>query len=406
MVGAVAVLVVAYVLLTFGIWGTTTYRTNVMLDTLADAICAAGGQMPSEDQVESIMDYQAGGTAVSSPLSPETPYSTRFFHVVYGPDGQPSEVDLHYIASVDEEEAINFANQALDSGRERGWEGNYRFKVCEEHEEGLNVLFVDGRLFRERDHDLLVMLMAAAGLFSLVSLFLMFKIMQHATRPIEESFERQKRFISNASHELKTPLTLILADADMEEWEKGPSEWIDGIRHEARDMSELITQMVVLSHMDESARVLNLAQTDITKIVEDAVVSWKGDGQVRGLTIDGIIKQGVVCKTDAASVKQVVFILMDNANKYCDEGGTVRVDLQPRGRKGAVITVENSYARADRFDPNKVFERFYRMDAERSQKTGHGIGLSLARETAENLGGSLEAYTVSEPPTIGFRFTL
>ena len=192
----------------------------------------------------------------------------------------------------------------------------------------------------------------------------------------------------------------------MEEWEKGPSEWIDGIRHEARDMSELITQMVVLSHLDESARVLNLAQTDITKIVEDAVVSWKGDGQVRGLTIDGIIRQGVTCKTDAASVKQVVFILMDNANKYCDEGGTVRVDLEPRGRKGAVITVENSYARADRFDPDKVFERFYRMDAERSQKTGHGIGLSLARETAENLGGSLEAYTVSEPPTIGFRFTL
>ena len=244
MVGAVAVLVVAYVLLTFGIWGTTTYRTNTMLATLADAICSAGGQMPSEDQVESIMDYQAGGTAVSSPLSPETPYSTRFFHVVYGPDGQPSEVDLHYIASVDEGEALAFANQALDSGRERGWEGNYRFKVCEEHEEGLNVLFVDGRLFRERDHDLLVMLMAAAGLFSLVSLFLMFKIMQHATKPIEESFERQKRFISNASHELKTPLTLILADADMEEWEKGPSEWIDGIRHEARDMSELITQMV------------------------------------------------------------------------------------------------------------------------------------------------------------------
>ena len=406
MTAAVAVLVFAYVLLTAGIWGITTYRTNAMLDTLADAICSAGGQMPSEGQLESIMDYQADSTGVSSPLSAETPYSTRFFHVIFGPDGQPLEVDLHYIASVDKEEAVVFANQALDSGKKRGWEGNYRFMVCEEHEEGLNVLFIDGRLLRERDHDLLAMLMGAAGLFSLVSLFIAYKITQHATKPIEESFERQKRFISNASHELKTPLTLILADADMEEWEKGPSEWIDGIRHEARDMSELITQMVVLSHMDESARVLNLAQTDITKIVEDAVVSWKGDGQVRGLTIDGIIKQGVVCKTDAASVKQVVFILMDNANKYCDEGGTVRVDLQPRGRKGAVITVENSYARAERFDPDKVFERFYRMDAERSQKTGHGIGLSLARETAENLGGSLEAYTVSEPPTIGFRFTL
>ncbi|MGN0073114.1 MAG: sensor histidine kinase [Coriobacteriales bacterium] len=407
MAASAAVLALVYVGLSLGIYGGTTYRTNAMLDTLADAICQNGGELPSEQEIQPMLEEDEQPSAgVSSPLSEETPYSTRFFHVTYSLQGEVEEVDVRYVASVDRQEALAYAQQALNGGSARGWIDSYRYKVCQEHEDALNVLFIDGRLFKERDRDLFVMLMVAAAIFLLISLLIMYQLMRFATKPVEDSYERQKRFISNASHELKTPLTLILADADMEEWERGPSEWIDGIRQEARDISELVTQMVVLSHLDEGARVLNLEDTDITKIVEDAVVSWKGDGQVRGLTIDGIIKQGVVCKTDAASVKQVLFILMDNANKYCDEGGTVRVSLESRGRKGALIRVENSYSKAAQVDPERLFERFYRMESERSEKLGHGIGLALAKETAENLGGRLEVYTMLEPATIGFRFIL
>ncbi|MGN0038940.1 MAG: sensor histidine kinase [Coriobacteriales bacterium] len=407
MAASIAVLVLVYVCLSLGIYGATTYRTNSMLDTLADAICLNGGELPSEQEIRPMLDGEVSPSAgVTSPLSVETPYSTRFFHVFYGLDGQVAEVDIRYVASVDREEALAYAQQARAAKHARGWIDSYRYKVCYEHEDAVNILFIDGRLFQERDRDLLVMLMGASAVFLLISLLIMYQLMRYVTKPVEDSYERQKRFISNASHELKTPLTLILADADMEEWERGPSEWIDGIRQEARDISELVSQMVVLSHLDEGARVLNLEDTDITKIVEDSVVSWKGQGQVRGLTIDGIIKQGVVCKTDAASVKQVLFILMDNANKYCDEGGTVRVGLEPRGRKGAEIRVENSYSKAAKVEPERLFERFYRMDSERSEKVGHGIGLALAKETAENLGGSLEVYTTLTPPTIGFRFTL
>ena len=407
MLASIAVLALAYVLLSVGIYVGTAYRTDNMLDTIADSICANGGELPTEQQIEPMIDGEVSPSAgVTSPLNNETPYSTRFFHVVFSPEGEVIETDVRYIASVSSDEALAYARQALSSGTRRGWVDSYRYRVCYEHEGVVNVLFIDGRLFQERDRDLLALLMVSSGVFLLISLFIMYQLMRYVTKPVEESYERQKRFISNASHELKTPLTLILADADMEEWERGPSEWIDGIRQETRDISELVTQMVVLSHLDEGARPLNLEETDITKIVEDAVMSWKGDGQVRGLTIDGIIKQGVVCKTDAASVKQVLFILMDNANKYCDEGGTVRVDLEPRGRRGATIRVENSYSKAAQVDPERLFERFYRMDSERSEKVGHGIGLSLAKETAENLGGGLEVYTSLNPPTIGFSFTI
>lgn len=405
MVAAIAVLALAYACLVVGIYGMTAYKTNSLLDTLADAICANNCELPSEEALEAYtngQDFEGESTA----LSAETPYSTRFFHVSFGLGGAVADVDTKYIASIDRGEAVAMAEGALANGSARGWDGNFRYKVCSEHEGSVNVLFIDGRLFHERDQQLLVTILIAGVVFWLVALVIMLKLMSYVTKPIEESFERQKRFVSNASHELKTPLTLILADADMEEWERGPSEWIDGIRQETRDISELVSQMVVLSHLDEGARVLNLEDTDITKIVEDAVVSWKGTGQVRGLSIDGIIRQNVVCKTDAASVKQVVFILMDNANKYCDEGGTVRLDLEQRGRKGAAITVTNSYSKAAQVDPERLFERFYRMDAERAEKVGHGIGLALAKETAENLGGSLEVFTTLEPPTISFRFEL
>ena len=388
----------------FFLYDLTVLRTNRFVDTLVYAIHLNGGEMPTDEQsLKELQDAQVTG-GLNPVVNADTPYSTRYFVTVFS-DGKEPQVDASHIAEVSKQQALELCQQVYDGGVPHGWEGNYRYGMFADGDETM-VVFVDTGSSRVKDRVVFSGSIMMLFVFSLVIVLLNLFYNRFATKPVQDSVERQKRFISNASHELKTPLTLIMTDADLAAMELGPCEYLDDIKSECRDMSDLITQMVVLSRMDESAHPLEFKMISVSTCVDGVVNTWRGTAEAAGLKVKSSIDPYVMAKTDEAALKQVIVILMDNATKYCDSGGTINVEVHARDRKYACIYVENDYAKADNIEPKRLFERFYRADAERAEKIGHGIGLSLAKETTESLGGDIDVYTKSLPPIIGFKVVL
>ena len=388
----------------FFLYDLTVLRTNRLVDTLVYAVYLGDGEISTEPEALDALERAQVSGGLNPAVNEDTPYSTRYF-VARFDDGAKPAVDVSHIAAVDADQALSYCQQALDSGILRGWHDNYRYGVFNTAH-GKMAIYVDANNYRIKDRVVLTGSIALLIIYSLTLVLLNLFYNRHATKPVQESFERQKRFISNASHELKTPLTLIMTDADLAAMENGPSEYLDDIKAECRDMSDLITQMVVLSRMDESAHPLEFKMVDVGACVADVVHTWSGTAESAGLRIEGTVDSYVMAKTDEAALKQVLVILMDNATKYCDRGGTITVDVHARERKYVCIYVENDYARAGSVDLERIFERFYRADAERAEKIGHGIGLSLAKEIIASLDGVLDVYTKDDPSTIGFKIIL
>lgn len=217
-----------------------------------------------------------------------------------------------------------------------------------------------------------------------------------------ESYEKQKQFITDANHELKTPLTLILSNLDIVEADVGKNEWLDDIRSESERMGLLINQMVTLCRMDESEAPLVLADVDLSGVLSDTVSEFEPLAAERKKRLTAAVEPGVRCRGDEALLRRLVAILLDNAVKYCDAGGEIRVNLH--GRRRPVLTVENTYAEVDRLELDRLFDRFYRDDKACTFTGSFGIGLSIAQSIARKHKGSLTAY--KKDGVIGFKAEL
>ena len=234
-------------------------------------------------------------------------------------------------------------------------------------------------------------------------MILIFLLSKKAVKPIAESYEKQKQFITDANHELKTPLTLILANLDIAETELGQNEWLDDIRAEGNRMAELVGQLVALSRMDEGSNGMNVVELPIGQIVAETISEFEPLAKEREKTLTSTVDGNAVCHGDEVLLRRLVGILMDNAIKYCDVGGEINVSLR-HGRR-TVLTVENTYAAVAELELNKLFDRFYRADKARTFTGGYGIGLSMAKSIVENHKGEVSAYK-KDSTHIGFKVVL
>ena len=376
---------------------------NKNMDVLADQVSEGGGRFPGS--------FHEGFKPDKLPpknepnfdfMGPETPFSTRHFTVLFERSGDVARTIMESIYAITEEQAIEYAEEILDGDKERGWISNYRYKVFSTGF-GTGVVFVDGSMNRSA----MVQSMAIAGVVLLVCavlvLALIFLLSKRAVKPIAESYEKQKQFITDANHELKTPLTLILANLDIAESELGKNEWLDDIRSEGHRMTELVNQLVALSRMDEENHTLNLADVAFGKIVADTVSEFEPLAISRGKTMGANIDSDIIYHGDEALLHRLVGILMDNAIKYCDYGGDIVVTLHCN--RHIVLTVENTYAAVDELELNRLFDRFYRADKARTFKGGYGIGLSMAKAIVEKHNSEITAYK-KDATHIGFKVVL
>ena len=376
---------------------------NRNMDMLADRVSEGGGRFPGsmeeKPQPEKIPPQNNQNFDF---ITPETPFSTRHFTVFFDKSGNVQQTFMEAIFSIPEGKAIEYAKQATGEGDERGWIYNYRYKVFTT-EKGYGVVLVDGSMSRSS----LMQSMTIAGFVLLgcatLVLILIFLLSKKAVKPIAESYEKQKQFVTDANHELKTPLTLILANLDIAEAELGKNEWLDDIRSEGHRMTELVNQLVALSRMDEEGQPLNITEVALGKLVTDTVSEFEPLAKERGKHLAASVDKEILYLGDEALLHRLVGILMDNAIKYCDQGGEITVTLR-RGRR-IVLTVENTYAAVSELELNRLFDRFYRADKARKFTGGYGVGLSMAKAIVENHKGEITAYK-KDATYIGFKVIL
>lgn len=226
----------------------------------------------------------------------------------------------------------------------------------------------------------------------LVSLFSL-----RAIHPLIENAVRQKQFITDAGHELKTPLTAISANMDVLELDIGENEWIRATRQQIAGMGALIKEMIYLSRMDEDDSGLEMADFNLSKVVLEIAEPFEGMAEYTGRNMKLNVQDNLYIHGNEAAVQRLVSILCDNAVKYAPEGDEILLELSKEGKQICLMT-EN--AQSEPLPPDELkhlFDRFYRGDKSRSKESGgFGIGLSVARAVMEKHGGTIQAVITQE----------
>lgn len=400
MISAVSVSIVFAII--FGIiYIVSTSQLNERMDMLTEVISGNDGRFPDfKEMQDSTFPPGAGREGF---FTPDTQFATRFFIVWTDDEGKILKSDMERISSVAQKEAEAFALQALDSRSERGWLDDYRYRVCET-ENGKLIVFVNGEMDRNTTLRLLYLVCTVMVGSFVIILLLIILISKRAVKPAAESYEKQRQFVTDANHELKTPLTLILSNVDIVEGEIGQNEWLDDIRSEGDRMGALINQLVALSRMDEDTSNLDIVQFDLSEAVSDTVSEFEGLAAERGKSLTFSVKPELSYVGDESLIRKLVAILMDNAIKYCDPGGDIDVMLYQKNRH-MVITVENTYKNVDNIELGRLFDRFYRADRSRTYTGSFGVGLSIAKGIAKKHKGDISVYK-RESTHIGFRVLL
>lgn len=325
-----------------------------------------------------------------SRFSVETPFETRYFTVTVDENGEVTDCDLDRIAAVDEETAEEYTQTAQQKNKTTGFQGIYRYRVTET-EDGAKYVFLDCRREISNFRTVLVTTISVS-LLGLAAVFVLVVIFSRMVfRPVEESIQKQKRFITDASHELKTPLTIIDANTEVMEMESGESQWTKSTRKQIQRLSGLVQQLVTLSRLDEEKGLEEKCEFNLSEAVSECVQPYESLAQTREKNLTLNIEENLTYTGDERSIRQLAGILMDNAVKYSSENGNITLTLKKKGKK---IFLE-VYNDADDLPQGKLdvlFERFYRLDSSRNSGTGgSGIGLSVAKAIVQAHKGKITA---------------
>jgi len=237
----------------------------------------------------------------------------------------------------------------------------------------------------------LITAMLGVALWLLILVLVVF-LSKKAIAPIAENMEKQRLFITNAGHEFKTPLSVIVSNVDVQELHGGKTKWLDNIRAQALRLSELTKQMLTLAKMDESGTFAFTSTTfDASQILEDTIGVFRESASLRGIRIQTRIEPSVQMHFPKDQYQQLLELMLDNAVKYGKENGFLSVALSTE-RKMVQLTFRNDCDMLPETDPDQLFDRFYRPDSSRSRNTGgSGIGLAVVRAIAQQGGGSAQA---------------
>ena len=337
------------------------------------------------------------------PVTPETPFETRFFTVRSGADGE-LVTELGFIAAVSEAEAEEYFHRAAAARRDRGFADRYRF-LRVRGEGGDFIVFLDCTRQLYSLRSVLLVSLGAAFLALLLTFGLVVAFSGRSLAPVARSMESQKRFITNASHELKTPLTVIASHADILCMEDEANEWALGIRREAGRLAGLVSDLVTLSRWDEESPLREKYDFDLSSAVWDTLTPFQKLAEARGRRMTAEIEDALRFTGDEGAIQTAVSTLLENAVKYSLPDSEIAVSLK-KNRRSLLLTVENACTPEEDRDLSRLFDRFYRADPARTRSSGgHGVGLSIAKAIVEAHGGRIAALC-PEPGRIRFRITL
>lgn len=385
---AMSAVTVLLVILVLAISGFSYWMFDRQSDQMLEALAAGeGGFRPAE-------------LPPPAPFAPQmnldTMLSLRYFTVLVDGNGAAVEPNLDRISAVDRETAIEYAQEARRTGARRGRIDSYKYLV-KDGRNGSLYFFLD---ISDQQTSCATVAFASAAIAAacwLVVLLFVLLFSGKAVRPVIQSMDRQKQFITNAGHELKTPLSIIQSNNDAAELLLGGNKYSANIRTQVKRMNTLVSHLLTLSKLDEAA--LPAADLcDLSELVTGAVREYGETAAAKNVELRSQIRPGVSVRANREMLAQLVSILLDNAVKYTPPGGEILAALSQNGQR-CVLQCENDCAAVKNRDAERLFERFYRGDQARTQEaaaSGYGIGLSAARAICESMKGSLRAAYLSE----------
>ncbi len=301
---------------------------------------------------------------------------------------------LYYTDSADISELAVLAYESSDiSGELKNHSLRYLKK---ETDTATYIAFVDTSVETLLIRNLVVNSLAIGGAALLAFFILSIFLSRWAVKPVERAWNHQRQFVADASHELKTPLTTILANADMLSSSNAFSDNTDArrmenIRAEGLRMKLLIEDMLTLAKSDNMGKTTPFSQVCLSDIIMDSVLLFAPAVYDEGKHLNYNIRQNVMVWGDGGRLRQLIDILLDNANKYTDKGGHIDVEMEISSKKAILISVTNEGELLTRDQLERIFERFYRIDEARENNGGFGLGLSIAQTIVSEHNGRIWA---------------
>lgn len=351
---------------------------NTSLDTILQVIANNDGDVPRDVSPLDPREAELFREEVNQPI----PFQSRVFSMKLNPSGELLSSNLSYTNRVTAEEIDLLSQRIPLLRRTQGNIGNYRF-LKKKTDYGTLIVLIDS----SREQDIQSLIFWVSVFLAGVGLLLMFipvrLFSRYALQPIEDMIRKQKRFITDAGHELKTPIAIISANADVLTLTGGQNQWIDNIKVQSVRLNNLVQGLLTLSRVEESTFEHSRSHFSMSQKTEEMAQSFLplADSQNKRLSFD--IAPNIMYYGNITALQEIVSILLDNAVKYSNEDGRIHLSLEEKN--GIIhLTVKNSVDHLPSEPYSKLFDRFYRTDESRSRETGgSGIGLSIAKATAD-----------------------
>ena len=340
---------------------------------------ASGVQAPLGSGVPGASDRGRRHGFLDEPMDDNMRMSALYFVADLDGQGHVIGTDISHIASVTEEEAASLA-LGLDVSRTSGTAGSYRYKVFPRPEGGYRIVFLDSGTRRNAVLRVALLSLLLGSVSWLLMLALVIALSRRAIRPIAENMERQRQFVTDAGHELKTPVAIILANVEAMEMRGGENKYSRNIRSQAGRLGELMKNLLTLARVDEYSVLEQPQHIDFSALCREVFLPFREAAELKDIRFTAGLTDGLALAGDRALLSQLCSILADNAVKYCPEHGEILITLRSENHR-VCLRVSNTVTEVP--DLNRIFDRFYRADSSRNQKSGgFGIGLSAAQAIA------------------------
>lgn len=394
----IAVAMISIIVVLMAIIGTITLinynKTVDNIDKVLTVLVDNGGKFNNLDFGDDNLENTDGNNNKDNPnhqkdhgeFTKETPYWTRFFSVKFTNSSPDPAVDTSMIASVSKEEAIDMAKETIDSNSMIGFYGAYRYKVKITDDFKL-VVFVDCTK-EMRSIRYFVFTGTWISLVGIIAVFIIVFIFSKIVfNPVKRTYDKQKRFVTNAAHELKTPLTIISANNELIDAQYNSLDETQAIDKQVKKLTIMINNLTLLSKLDEEDKNVDLKEkVDLTKLSNDLIEPFKVIFESRNIKFNFFVDDNCYIKGNTNLISQLLSLLIDNANKYA----LTYIDFEVRiVGKGVELKTSND-ADIDEKNPNLLLERFYRNDKARGKIEGSGIGLSVVNEIVKLHKGTIK----------------
>ncbi|MBR3036781.1 MAG: HAMP domain-containing histidine kinase [Lachnospiraceae bacterium] len=309
-----------------------------------------------------------------------------FYAVAFSEDKEVLKIENSNAFSLKDEEVVALAKEILSSGKTSGKRGDLLYRV-EQKEDCTLVAFNNTAVTNDNMRILLRQMLLVGAAAIVVIFFIAHWLAYRIVKPLEENDRRQKQFVSDAGHELKTPVAVISANTELLSRELGQNEWLSNIQYETERMGTLVTQLLDLSHAENAE--VQTEEIDLSRLVTGETLPFESVAFEAGLEIDSRIEDNVFVEGNRTQLGQLTAILLDNAIRHAEGGKSIVIRLT-KEHKTAVLSVENSGKPIDPKMREKLFERFYRADEARNSEGRHyGLGLAIAKAIAEGHRGTI-----------------